>query len=311
MIIPSFRSGLVAFSGLCLGAGLFAQTPAAPKLNFPEASPAATVTQHVGLTDIQINYARPGVKGRKIFGSLEPYGKVWRTGANTATKISFSTPVKLNGTEIAAGTYELFTIPGTSEWTVIIHKNMSQWGAYTYDEKNDVARIKVPATALTNLHETLNIFFDDLRDESATLKIVWEKTAVSVPVTVDVKSILVPQIEAVMAAVRPIPGVNADEATKNQWMEEHKKLPLFPAAMYYFENNIDLKKAAAWMDAAIAAQPDQMWMIYRKGLIHAKMGDNAGARAAAMKSLELAAKAGGSLGEEYTALNNALLARLK
>ena len=125
MTTPSFRSGLVAFSGLCLAAGLFAQTPAAPKLNFPEASPAATVTQHVGLTDIQVSYARPGSKGRKVFGGLVPYGKVWRTGANTATKISFSTPVKLNGTEIAAGTYELFTIPGPAEWTVIIHKNMS------------------------------------------------------------------------------------------------------------------------------------------------------------------------------------------
>jgi photosystem II stability/assembly factor-like uncharacterized protein len=109
---------------------------------------------------------------------------------------------------------------------------------------------------------------------------------------VDVKSTLVPQIEAVMAS-------GGD------------KLPYFPAAMYYFENNIDLKKAATWMDAAIAAQPDQLWMIYRKGLIHAKMGDNAGARAAAQKSLELAAKAGGSLGEEYTRLNNALLASLK
>ena len=292
MKTQSLRSGLVAFSGLCLAAGLFAQTPAAPKLNFPEASPAATVTQHVGLTDIQINYARPGAKGRKVFGGLVPYGKVWRTGANTATKISFNTPVKLNGTEIAAGTYELFTIPGATEWTVIIHQNMSQWGAYAYDEKNDVARIKATAVAVPAALESLDISFNDLRDESATLNISWENTRVPIALTVDVKSTLVPQIEAVMAS-------GGD------------KLPYFPAAMYYFENNIDLKKAAAWMDAAIAAQPDQMWMIYRKGLIHAKMGDNAGARAAAMKSLELAAKAGGSLGEEYTALNNALLARLK
>ena len=292
MITQSLRTGLVAFSGLCLATGLFAQTPAAPKLNFPEASPAATVTQHVGLTDIQVNYARPGAKGRKVFGGLVPYGKVWRTGANTATKISFSTPVKLNGTEVAAGTYELFTIPGTTDWTVIIHKNMSQWGAYAYDEKNDVARIKATAVAVPAATESLDISFNDLRDESATLNIAWENTRVPVALTVDVKSTLVPQIEAVMAS-------GGD------------KLPYFPAAMYYFENNIDLKKAAAWMDAAIAAQPDQMWMIYRKGLIHAKMGDNAGARAAAMKSMELAAKAGGSLGEEYTALNNALLARLK
>ncbi len=292
MITQSLRTGLVAFSGLCLATGLFAQTPAAPKLNFPEASPAATVTQHVGLTDIQINYARPGLKGRKIFGGLEPYGKVWRTGANTSTKVSFSTPVKLNGTEIPAGTYELFTIPGATDWAIIIHKNMSQWGAYSYDQKNDVARIKAVPVLLPTTVESLDISFNDLRDESATLNIAWENVRVPVALTVDVKSILVPQIEAVMAS-------GGD------------KLPYFPAAMYYFENNIDLKKAAAWMDAAIAAQPDQLWMIYRKGLIHAKMGDNAGARAAALKSLELAAKAGGSLGEEYTRLNNALLASLK
>ncbi len=292
MITHLFRTGLVATSGLCLAAGLFAQTPVAPKLDFPAASPAATVTQRVGLTDIQINYARPGAKGRKVFGGLVPYGHIWRTGANTATKISFSTPVKLNDTEIPAGTYELFTIPGATEWTVIIHKNMSQWGAYSYDEKNDVARLKAVPAALPTAVESLDISLNDLRDESATLNIAWEKTRVPVALTVDVKSTLVPQIEAGMAS-------------------GGEKLPYASAAMYYLENGLDLRKAATWMDAAIAAQPNAFYLVYRKALILEKMGDKAGAASTAQKSLEAASKASGAIKDEYVGLNEALLARLK
>jgi hypothetical protein len=290
MIKSLFRTGVATLGGLCFAAGLSAQSP---KINFPAASPAGTVTQRVGLTDIQVNYNRPGAKGRVVFGKLVPYDHVWRTGANTATKISFSTPVKLNGTEVPAGTYELFTIPGVSEWTVIIHKNMSQWGAYAYDEKNDVARIKAKPVALASPVETLEIYLNDLRDESATLNIAWEKIRVPVTVTVDVKSTLVPQIEAVMAA-------------------GGEKLPYFGAAMYYFENNIDLKKAATWMDAAIAAQPDAFYMVYRKALILEKMGDKAGAIATAKKSLEAAQKdSNASLRDEYVSLNQTLIERLQ
>lgn len=285
-----FRSSLAAVGGLCFATGLFAQ---APKINFPAASPAATVTQQVGLTDIQINYNRPGAKGRKVFGSLVPYDHVWRTGANTATKISFSTPVKLNGTAVPAGTYELFTIPGAAEWTVIIHKNMSQWGAYTYDAKNDVARIQAKPVALNYHVETLAIGINDLRDESATLNIAWEKVLVPVTLTVDVKSTLVPQIEAVIGA-------------------GGEKLPYAQAAMYYLENDLDLKKAAAWMDAAIAAQPDAFYLVYRKALILEKMGDKAGAIATARQSLESAGKDNRpALRDEYVGLNQALIDRLQ
>lgn len=284
------RRGLAAFAGLVLASGLFAQ---APKINFPAASPAATLNQRVGLTDIQVNYNRPGAKGRKVFGGLVPYDHIWRTGANTATKISFSTPVKLNGTPIPAGTYELFTIPGTAEWTIIIHKNMSQWGAYSYDEKNDVARLKARPVTLAEHVETLDIGLNDIRDESATLNIVWEKTRVPVAVTLDVKSTLVPQIEAVMAS-------GGD------------KLPYAQAAMYYLENGLDLKKAAAWMDAAIAAQPDAFYLVYRKALILEKLGDKAGAVATAQKSLEAAQQAPSpALRDEYVGLNQALIDRLK
>lgn len=287
----SLRTGLIALCSLCLGTAALAQTPA-PKLDFPQASPQGSVSQRIGLTDVQVTYHRPGAKGRVVYGSLVPYDHVWRTGANEATKVSFSTAVKLNGADVPAGTYELFTIPGKDEWTVIIHKNMSQWGAYTYDAKNDVARVKAKPVALTNGVETLSISFNDLRDESATLNIAWEKVRVPVTLTVDVKSVLVPQIEAVMAS-------------------GGAKLPYFAAAMYYFENNIDLAKALAWMDAGLAANPEAFYMVYRKALIQEKTGDKAGALASAKLSIEGANKAGGAVKEEYIGLNEALIKRLQ
>src|SRR5690242_6760777 len=124
MITRLARSVVIALSGLMLGAGLRAQ---APQVNFPAASPESTLKQRVGLTDIEIVYSRPGVKGRKIFGGLEPFGSVWRTGANTATKIVFSTPVKFGGKEVPAGTYALYSIPDPNEWTLILSKVSGEW----------------------------------------------------------------------------------------------------------------------------------------------------------------------------------------
>jgi tetratricopeptide (TPR) repeat protein len=170
---------------------------------------------------------------------------------------------------------------------------MSQWGAYAYDQKNDVARFTVTPQALANPVESLTLGFSDLKTDSATLYISWEKTRVPVKLEVDLVAQLVPQIEAAMAA----PG---------------EKKPYFQSAMFYYENNLDLKKAIEWMNAAVAANPGQMWMIYRKGLILAKAGDKAGALAAANESLELAKKeTTPSLRDEYVRLNEALIASLK
>jgi len=137
MFNPMLRSALSVAAGLVLASGLFAQNatpaaapaakPAPPKIDFPAPSPAATVKQRVGFTDIEVNYSRPSMRGRKIFGSLQPYGEIWRTGANNATKITFSTPVKFGGAEVPAGSYALFSIPGESEWTVILNKVVGQW----------------------------------------------------------------------------------------------------------------------------------------------------------------------------------------
>ncbi|WP_157693752.1 DUF2911 domain-containing protein [Opitutus sp. GAS368] len=286
------RVTLSFLAGSVLATGLFAQ---APKIEFPAASPAATVKQRVGVTDIEVNYSRPSMRGRKIFGGLLPYGEIWRTGANNATKITFSTAVKFGGVDVPAGSYALFSIPGETEWTVILNKVPDKWpwGAYSYDAKNDLVRVKAVPQRLPVPVETFTISFSDLSKESAAaLMLYWENVRVPVAIEVDVASTLVPQIEAAMAAT------------------EGKK-PYFASAMFYYENGLDLKKAAAWMDAAIAEQPDAFYMIYRKGLILEKAGDKTGALAAAQKSLEMSRKAPGLVGTEYTRLNEALIARLK
>ena len=265
-----------------------AQTPA---IDFPKASPKATIKEQVGVSSLEIEYSRPSAKGRKIFGGLVPFGDVWRTGANEATKITFGAEVTFGGQLIAAGTYALFTIPDEKEWTVILNKVSGQWGAYAYDAKNDQLRVKVAPTRLAEPLETLQISVGDMRDDNANLTIAWESTRVAVKLHSEVVKVLVPEIEAAMAA--------------------DGKKPYFPAAMFYYEHGLDLKKALAWMNEALKEQPDAVWMVYRKGLIQAKAGDKAGALASAKQAIALAEKAGGALGAEYKHLSETLIAGLK
>jgi hypothetical protein len=288
---PLFRSALVSVALLSSVAGLFAQTPP-PELVLPESSPASTLKQRVGVTDIEIVYWRPSLRGRTAFGGLAPYGSLWRTGANGATRVTVSTDVKVQGSVLPAGTYELFSIPGKEEWTVIFQKPAKQWGSYKYDQANDVLRVTAKPAALPSPVESFTISLGDLRDDSATLALAWEKTRVPLKLQIDTAGIMVPKIEAFMA------GPAA-------------KKPYVPAAMYYLDNNLDLKKALAWMDAAIAENPKAFYFVYRKAKVLAKMGDKAGALAAAQASLAGAAQASGEIKEEYTRLNNDLIASLK
>ena len=286
---PSLLASLLAVAAPILPGSLsLSQEPA---IEFPEASPAATWKQRVGLTDVEVQYARPGAKGRKVFGGLVPYGEVWRTGANTSTTITFSRDVKVEGQAVPAGAYALFSIPGEAEWTVILSKTTGAWGAYSYDAKNDLARVKVKPIALKDPVETMTLELDELRGVSARFSILWEKTRVPVRIETDLVAQLVPQIEAAMAGAG--------------------QKPYFAAAMFYYENDLDLKKALAWMDEALKAQPGAVWMVYRKGLVQAKAGDKKGALASGEEALALAKKAGGALGDEYTHLAEALIASVK
>lgn len=268
----------------------------APTLKFPRPSPTATLQQRVGVTDIAITYSRPGVKGRQIFGgpeALVPYGGVWRTGANEATKVSFSTPVTFGGVQVPAGEYALFSIPGETEWTVILNRVAGQWGAYKYDAKNDVARVKAKPALQSPAIETFAIDLNDLRDNAATLNLAWDTTRVSVPIQIDTVGVLVPQIEAAMAAEKkPSAGVYDS------------------AALFYLDNGLDLKKAAEWSATAVSLNPNAYYMFYHQARVLAKLGDKAGATAAARHSIELAQNDSGPAREEYLRLNNNLLASL-
>lgn len=278
-------------------AGLAAARPvAAPQdadgLEFPKPSPAALMRSDFGLTTVEVAYSRPSMRGREIFGGLVPYGEVWRTGANEATRITFSTDVTFGGEPVPAGTYALFTIPAEGEWTAILNSVTGQWGAYAYDPQNDVVRVKAKASKLAEPVESFTIGLADLRDTSATLTLDWADTRVRVELGNDLVASLVPRIEAVMVS---------DAAEK----------PYFQAAMFYYQHDLDMAKAVDWMDAALLQQPDAVWMVYRKAKIQAKAGDTAGALATAQRALELAKKAGGSLGAEYAHLSETLLAELQ
>ncbi len=270
------------------GPTLAAQSDA---LEFPAASPPALVREQVGLTTVEINYARPSSRGRTVFGGLVPYGEVWRTGANSATRISFSTDVSFGGEPVAAGTYALFTIPGKDQWTFILNAATEQWGSYGYDASQDVLRVTVRAHVLKKPVETMLISVENMRDGAADLTLAWAKARVRVPIVVDVVALLVPKIEAAMSA----PG---------------EAKPYLSAAMFYYDHDLDLDKALEWISEGLAQQPQAVWILYRKGLILAKRGDTEKARDTANQAISMAEAMGGELGAEYRRLSESLLASL-
>ena len=257
----------------------------------PATNSPAKIQQRVAATNIEVVYNRPNMKGRKIFGELVPYGQVWRTGSDASTKIYFSTPVVLNGNDLDSGRYELFTIPGKTEWTIIFQKNKSQWGSYSYKQENDALRLKVKSGTPGQPVETFTFSFENITSKSAELAISWEKTKVLVPITIDLAKTVIPQIEASI-------------------LNEVRK-PYFRAAMFYYENDLDINRAAELMQLAVNENPNQLGMRYRYALILEKKGDKKAAIEASEKSLQLAQSAADELKNEYIKLNTALLKRLK
>ncbi len=260
----------------------------APKIEFPQASPACTLKQRVGLTDIEVVYSRPSVKERAIFGAMVPYGKVWRTGANQATKITFSTNVKLNGKEVPAGTYALMTIPGKDEWTVIVNKGPEGWSPYKYDDKQDLFRFAVKPITMPWSMETFTIDFNEIRDESSKLNLIWDKTKIPIEISVEYADKLTKQIQDVMAS---------NEAKK----------PYFQAANFYYNHNKDMNEAKKWVEEALKER-EAHYIVFLKAEILEKLGDKEGAVKAAKRSKELAEKANDN---GYIQLNEALINKLQ
>jgi Protein of unknown function (DUF2911) len=224
----------------------------AQQLDLPRPSPNATVTQMVGVTEISIHYSRPGVKDRKIWGELVPYGEVWRTGANENTTIKFSTPVKIGGKELPAGIYGLQTIPTEGDWTVIFSKDADQWGAFSYKPENDALRIQAkPQPA--EFRERMAFDFEDVTDDSAQVVLHWEKLKVPFTVTVDTPKLV---MEKVRNAVR--------------WQTPYQ------AANYCIQSNTCLDDASRWLDASIALQ-ENFSNLRAKAMLLAKKNDTKGA----------------------------------
>ena len=259
----------------------------AQTLRVPSASTSQTIKQEFGLGTIEISYSRPNAKGRAIFGDLVPFDAVWRTGANNATTVSFSEEVMIGDKKIAPGKYGLLSIPGKNEWTLIITKQVDVTSPSAYKQEQDVVRVAVKPTIVSSPVETFTISIVNVKTNSADIVISWEKTAVILPVRVDLDGKIMAQIDNLM---------NADNR------------PYFNAAMYYLDNNKDLNKAAEWLEKASAQSPTAYWVWYQKARCLSLLGKKSEAMAASSKSLDLAKAA---KNPDYVTLNEKLQASLK
>jgi tetratricopeptide (TPR) repeat protein len=221
---------------LCGLAGAAAALGQLPPLELPQASPKAAVSQTVGLTDITISYHRPAVNKRKIWGELVPYNEPWRAGANENTTITFSTPVTVGGRALEAGTYGLHMIPTEKDWSVAFSRVSSAWGSFSYDEKEDAARITVsPQPA--DFEERLSYRFVDPTENSVTAVLRWEKLQVPIPIGVDTKKVVT---ESLKSQLRGLPRFG--------WQAWNQ------AAQWALRNDADPEQALAWADRSIGVQ---------------------------------------------------------
>lgn len=265
------------------------------QIQTPAASPAASVSTTVGLTDVKINYARPKMKGRKIFGEggdfLVPYGQLWRTGANAGTVITFSDDVTVGDKSLKKGDYLLLTIPGASEWTVILYSDPSMGGnTAAYDQSKDAVRLTAKSAKLADRVETFTVNITDISDDNtkANIEVAWENTSVKFGITVDYDSKVMKAIEA------------GTRVSPNNYIA---------AANYYFENGKDLKKALEWITVGIeTGNRDAFWNIHTKAKIQHALGDYAGALATAQQSRDKAKAAPSDFG--YVKLNEDLMAKI-
>jgi hypothetical protein len=236
-------------------------------------SPGASVTQTVGNSTVKIDYYRPGVKGRKIWGDLVPFGEVWRTGANNATIITFSDPVKVAGKDLAAGSYAFFAIPGPRAWTLIFNKNIKQWGAYDYKATEDALRVEATPGALAVPEEYLQYSIHLNTLESLRVELAWEKLSVGFDVTLDTPGLYWAYLEKTLAGAKP---------------DEY--VPFLQGARYCLNNNIHLDKGQEWIDASLKAK-EVYSNLDTKARYLRKAGKTPEALAALQKAMDLATAA--------------------
>ncbi len=262
-------------------------TAADAQVKMPAPSPGQTIKQDFGLGTVEVKYSRPVAKGRKVFGDLVPFNKVWRTGANAATLITFTQAVEIMGKKVDTGTYALYTVPGQDSWEIILNKGVKNWGSDGYTESDDVVRVKVPAMKMDKKVESFTIQFADVKPETAELHLMWDKTAIAIPMTASIRENIRGQLDAAMKT---------------------DKKPNWQAAQYYNEFEKNPPKALQYATAAVADNPTAFWVWLYKARIEKDMGDKAAAMASSKKSWELAKAA---KNDDYVKMNEDLQKGLK
>ncbi|MBX2916895.1 MAG: DUF2911 domain-containing protein [Cyclobacteriaceae bacterium] len=251
-----------------------------------------TVVQHFGMSKIQLQYSRPGVKGRKIIGHIEPFDSVWRTGANAPTKITFYDPVEIQGTKIDTGTYVIYTIPGKKIWTVILNRGIQNWGSDGYKKNDDVCRFQTVKQSSKQFKETLTFEFGNVKPESCDLVLSWEDWAITIPIKANFKDKLRSQIET-----------NLKSSSPNYWY----------ASQFYYEYDNNLQVALEMINNAISAwekvNGKPYWQHYYKAKILKDLGRKSEALECAKLSIKQAAEHGNR--NNYLKLNQELIKSLK
>lgn len=275
--------------------GILALSMAAQaQIKLPASSPGATVSQKIGLTEVTVEYSRPAVKGRKVFGELVPYGELWRTGANASTKINFAHDVTIEGSVLPAGKYSFFTIPTEDAWKIIFNSNHDMSGTDGYDSKLDVLVLAKRPSKGEIFTESLSFSFENIKDNSATMVLAWDKIRLELSISQDVDSIIMNQIKEQLINSK----TEAEAGT------------YYSAAMYYKNKGLDLSQALVWMNKACDKRPEAFWYTHRKAELLFAMGKNKEALDAAQASMDAArVNADGDYG--YIKMNEDLMGRIR
>ena len=269
------RHFILLLCALVLGTSVFAQ-----ELKLPAMSPTSTVSQDFSTSKIEITYSRPSMRGRKIFGDLVAFGNVWRTGANAATKVTFGEDVQIGGATVKPGSYSLYTIPGEKEFVVVINKNTGSWPGEEFPKADDIVRFSVPASKTSSTVETFSIDIGNITFSSCTIDIMWENTAISIPVKANNQERILTSIEKAI---------------------NNPSIPYQQAATYLLETGQNLDKALEYAGKALERNPKAYWTALMKAKIAAKLGRKDVAREAAAKTIEIAKAAGGDADYEKSA----------
>jgi tetratricopeptide (TPR) repeat protein len=256
------------------------------QVKMPPPSPTQTIKQEFALGNIEVRYSRPVTKGRKVFGDLVPFNKLWRTGANAATVIKFTDVVEIKGKKIDTGSYALYTVPGYDSWEIILNKGINNWGIEGYKESEDVVRFRIEPMRMKDQAESFTLQFENVKPESCELQVRWEKTAVVIPINASIKERLRAQINAAM-------------------LSDQK--PFWQAAQFYHEYDKNPRKALEFARKAVEENPKAYWIWLYKANIEKETGDKKAAMESSKKSMEYAREA---KNDDYVKMNEALQRKL-